>query len=341
MFNNIKKTKIILQDIKKQKKIIHWDLKKIIKSYNFVKDIWVYGNFEDRVSDLDLIVIYKKKLSKIYFPKYIQSLIDDGSVIFLENKSKYDVFLFENLKIYSILNQKKIKFKLSDQYKKYRSLTSFLERYYYSRLFLKEKKIIVKNKINLRYIKSIFFSYQTFFQITNDSLLRKELSILKKKYSYLRAKFNLSKLSNREFLDFKILLKNFDNKFIIFSYNYFEKNFQKIRVKNHKIKFAKNIVFNYSSSQKNKLSKNVFKIPKFFFLIYYFYANQKTTLSKKIMKSFDRKIFFHDKNILNIFDKKFTKYLLSKINFLNTNYLNLKKANFNSGLYRFSWYLKN
>tara|TARA_B110000914_G_C15367366_1_gene401492 strand:- start:411 stop:563 length:153 start_codon:yes stop_codon:yes gene_type:complete len=36
-----------LNDINKQKKIILQDLKKIIKSYSFIQDIWVYGNFED------------------------------------------------------------------------------------------------------------------------------------------------------------------------------------------------------------------------------------------------------------------------------------------------------
>ena len=59
------------------------------------------------------------------------------------------------------------------------------------------------------------------------------------------------------------------------------------------------------------------------------------------MKSFNKKKIFYEKNISNIIDKKFTKYLIKKINFLNTNYLNLKKANFRSGLYRFSLYLKN
>ena len=251
------------------------------------------------------------------------------------------MFLFENLSIYSVLNQKKIKFKLNNLYKKYRALTSFFERYYYSRIFLTEKKRIVKSNINFRSIKSIFFSYQTFFQITNNRLHKKEYSNLKKRYSNVRAKFNINKLRNKEFLDFNILLKNFDNKFIIFSYNYFEKNFQKIRIKNHKIKFTKKIIFSHSESPGTEFSNNRFKIPKYFFLIYYFYGIQKTALSKKIMKSFNKKKIFYEKNISNIIDKKFTKYLINKINFLNTNYLNLKKANFRSGLYRFSWYLKN
>ena len=330
-----------MNDINKQKKIILQDLKKIIKSYSFIQDIWVYGNFEDKISDLDLIAIYRGKLSKINFPKYIQKLIDDGTVIFLENKSKYDVFLFENLTIYSVLNQKKIKIKLTKLNIKYRALTSFFERYYYSRIFLIGNNQILKSKINLRFIKSIFFSYQTFFQVSSNSFLKKKFLSLRNKYFKIRAKFNEAKLSNKEFLHYIILLKNFDNNFIEISNSYFEKSFKKIYIKNHKIKFTKKIIFNFSKFSKNGFSLNRFNIPKYFFLIYYFYASQKTELSKEIMKSFDKDIFSDSKNIKRIFNKELNQYLIKKINFLNINYLNLKKANFKSGLYRFSWYLKN
>ena len=55
--------------IKKRKKNISIILKKIIRQNSFVFDIWVYGNFTDKTSDLDLIVVYKKKPSEIIFPE--------------------------------------------------------------------------------------------------------------------------------------------------------------------------------------------------------------------------------------------------------------------------------
>ena len=53
-----------------KKKNIFFDLKKIIKENNFVDDIWVLsGNLSDTISDIDLIVVYKKVLPKNIFSK--------------------------------------------------------------------------------------------------------------------------------------------------------------------------------------------------------------------------------------------------------------------------------
>ena len=74
-------------------------------------------------------------------------------------------------------------------------------------------------------------------------------------------------------------------------------------------------------------------------MLYFFYASQKLNLSSKIFDSFDNKLICSNSVLNNFFSKSFKKYLLKKINFLNSDYINLKKNKFKGGLYRFGWYL--
>ena len=129
-----------MKKIKLLKLRIIRDLREIINQNKFVYDIWMYGSFKDTTSDLDLILIYEKKPPKINFPLYIIKLIDDGNIIYLDKLNKKNIFLFEQLKVYSILKKKKISTILSNNDKKNRNLASFVERYYYSRIFLEKKK---------------------------------------------------------------------------------------------------------------------------------------------------------------------------------------------------------
>ena len=88
--------------VQKLKKNIRISLKKIINQNSFINDIWIYGNLSDQISDLDLIVVYKKKPEKINFPNFIKTLIADGSVIYTNDKDKNKLFLFEDLKVRSV-----------------------------------------------------------------------------------------------------------------------------------------------------------------------------------------------------------------------------------------------
>ena len=53
-----------------KKKLIQ-DLYNLVLKNKFVQDIWMYGSFKDKTSDLDLILIYKENPIKINFPRYI------------------------------------------------------------------------------------------------------------------------------------------------------------------------------------------------------------------------------------------------------------------------------
>ena len=124
------------------KKKIILELEKILKTYHFISDIWLYGSLDDRVSDLDLLILYKNKPKKIIFPTLLKKMIADGTVIYIPKKHSYDIFLFEDLSIFSIRHKLKIVRKLSNRLLKFRSLTSFLERYYERRCRLLSIKSI-------------------------------------------------------------------------------------------------------------------------------------------------------------------------------------------------------
>ena len=90
-----------------KKKLIQ-DLYNLVLKNKFVQDIWMYGSFKDKTSDLDLILIYKENPIKINFPRYIKKLIADGNVIFVNQKNCKQIFLFEKLNVYSIKEKKKL-----------------------------------------------------------------------------------------------------------------------------------------------------------------------------------------------------------------------------------------
>ena len=194
-----------------KKKLIQ-DLSNLVLKNKFVQDIWMYGSFKDKTSDLDLILIYKENPIKINFPRYIKKLIADGNVIFVNQKNCKQIFLFEKLNVYSIKEKKKITVKLKKEDEKFRNITSFLERYYYARLFLNKNKNRF-NDINFRNIKSLFFSYKTFFLINNKKILYKKFRSFEKNYYGLRKKYNNNTLGNQEYLKFikyqKFLIKIF------------------------------------------------------------------------------------------------------------------------------------
>ena len=326
-----------MEKIKLLKLRIIRDLREIINQNKFVYDIWMYGSFKDTTSDLDLILIYEKKPPKINFPLYIIKLIDDGNIIYLDKLNKKNIFLFEQLKVYSILKKKKISTILSNNDKKNRNLASFVERYYYSRIFLEKKNNKIDN-IEFRKIKSLFFSYKTFFKIQLNKNQYRKFRNIESRYYKIRTDYNLNKLKNRKYRLLVYDIKKFDFQFSNHSYIYLEKKFPNIKLISHTLEFTNSLVFAYKNNLEYKELHKV-KIPKLFFMLYFFYASQKLSLSNKIFNSFDNKLICSDKDLKKFFSKSFKKHLIKKITFLNFDYFNLKKNKFKSGLYRFGWYL--
>tara|TARA_Y100000590_G_scaffold32040_1_gene35419 strand:+ start:4972 stop:5961 length:990 start_codon:yes stop_codon:yes gene_type:complete len=302
------------------------ELKNLVKKNSFIKDIWLYGNFNDQVSDLDILILYEKKIQKKKLPKIIKDNVKSGTVIYIPYSRRYDIFLFENLKIFSIRDGKKVKFKLDIKNTKYQLLSSFIEKYYERRQIFFLKKIAI-NDVIIRHIKSLIFSYETFYRylsLNNEKFVKKNLFI---SYNNIRKKFVKKKLTKKEFNNYIIKFKKFDIKFNLFSHKILEKKFSKINIKNFSYFFLKKYIFSDNSKYHNK------KVPKLFGIIYYFYASQNLALSKIIKKDFKYK------QKLSINDVEFENFLYKKISFINRAYLDLKRSRFKKGMYRFTWYL--
>ena len=224
------------------KRKIILELKKILDSNQFISDIWLYGSISDKVSDLDLLIIYRNNPKKILFPKIIKKMILDGTVIYIPVKYSYDVFLFENLSIFSIRYKKKITRKLSKQLSKFRSLTSYLERYYERRCKLLTTRSIT-NK-SLRLIKSIIFSYINFedYFVKSNSKKRSLSTLLT--YKKIREKYCSDNLSKKK-------LKDYLNKFKENDRIFYDKS---ISVLNQKFPSQKNEFINYRFNKNTKYS---------------------------------------------------------------------------------------
>ena len=300
------------------------DLDIILKDNKNIYDIWVYGNLTDIISDLDLIIVYKNLVTKFKISKKIKEKILDGTIIYIPKYYKNDIFLFENLKIFSIKENKNVIHKISKKYEKFRSLTSFLERYYERK---EQYKFIKKNMNfqNLRTLKSIIYSYEEFYNYTRlNNIKIKKFKILKE-YNTLRNRYvknkNQSKLKN--FIEKMI---SFDKKFCEESIKILDKKFYCKSKVDFEYKFNKNVKYIYKTNCKND-------VPYILGQIYNFYASKKLEISKNILNDFEPKNSFFNLN------HDFKKYLNKKIIFLNKCYLELKKNRYKTGLYRLAWYL--
>ena len=310
--------------MKLKKKIIS-ELNEVYQNNkNNINDIWMYGSFKDQISDIDLIIVYKYLPNKIIFSNLINSLLFGGSIIYIPERKKADIFLFENLMVFSIKKKRKINYEINKKYKKYRLLTSFVERYYERRLLFKKIKKKITDE-NLRDIKSILFSYENFYNLSKIYNFRINKINLFNKYFDIRKKF-LKKKNKKEISNYVKKLVVYDNYFHKETINIIDNIFLKKNETNFEFKFTKRINFKYNMNKIND-------VPFFLGQLYNFYASQTSVLSKKIRSDFKSNKKLYD------FDNDLQNYLLKKLNFLNIAYIDLLKRNFKNGLYRLSWYL--
>jgi len=295
----------------------------------FIHDIWIYGNLNfcnkiDKASDLDIIVVYKKKPVKIKFNKELRSLIR-GSLIYIPQKIKNGIFLFETLKVYSVLKEKILCFKKKKN-RNLINLTSFLERYYERRVHLNKINYYNLDYISLGKIKSLIFSYTIFSYIYKIN--NKYLKEILKNYNSVRKLYINEKLPSKKFDLFLNKIRSFDEYFFKESYSILEKKYHNIPIKNFKIRFLGKYNFKYSyKSKKND-------IPKIFAYLYIKYSTYDLNLSKLLRKDVERSSV-----AISYKNKKFDNYLKRKMIFLNKCFVDLKKHGFKKGLYRLNNYL--
>lgn len=306
-------------------------LEEIIKKNKFIKDIWIYGSYKDEISDLDLIVVYNNKIKNIKFPKLVENKLYGGTIIYIPLKNSKNIFLFEKLKIFSIKNKKYLKDTIPKKYVIYRALTSFIEKYYERRLKYKKVKNYNFTKNDIRNIKTILYSYDAFYTFCRLKKIKIKKKNHLRKYMHLRSKFVDKKINKKVFTNFIKDLKKFDKLFFKKSYFILENIYKKINFVSFKYNFTKNVKFIYNE----KSNINLNNVPKILGVIYSFYASCDFKISKKIAKDFKGigKLNF------NNLSKNFQNYLMKKIIFLNTSYIDLKKAKLKKGMYRLTWYL--
>ncbi len=305
------------------KQTIIKNLKLILKKNKFIFDIWFYGSFKDRISDVDIIIIYKKLPEKIELPKILKNKMYGGTIIFIPKKLRYNIFLFEKLNVFSIRSNSNIRHKLKKSFLNLMYLSSFLERYYERRNKLKNINNYISEN-NIRDIKSIIMSYQTFYKycgLENIPFYKKDFM---RKYFQLRKDY-INRKNKNQFLKFTKSLKTFDKNFHSRSIKLLDKKF--LDNSNSKFSFLfRNLHFKYKHGSSND-------IPFIYGCLYNFYARQNLDLSKKIRN--DLKV----SKIAYTFKNSEKDYFIKKINFLNQCYLDLKYKKFKSGLYRLTWYL--
>lgn len=309
--------------MKIDKKILK-TLKLVLKDNVSLKDIWVYGSLSDKASDLDLIFVYKNLNKPIKIPKLIKKKILDGTIIYIPDELKLNIFLFEKLNIFSIKKNKKIHDNIPYKFKEYRSLTSFLERYYERR----KKFYSLKKNFNfekLRILKSIIYSYEQFYQYTKLKKIKFQKRNFLDKYKKFR-KYYIINSNKNKILNLLNHLIDYDRSFCKQSTKILDDKFHYKNKINFRYKFNKNVKYDYNIKKTND-------IPYILGQLFNYYSLKNLSLSKKI-----RKDFFPRKKIY-VFEKNFQNYLDKKIYFLNKSYKDLKKIKLKKGLYRLTWYL--
>ena len=307
-----------------QKKKIISELEEVLKSNNILlDDIWLFGSQTDAVSDVDIIIVYKK-LKKIIFSKFIKNLLKGGTIIYIPCKNKKKIFLFEDLKIFSIKKKRMVKDSLDQRFHKYRTLSSFLERYYYARTLF--DKVGTKiNENNFIDLKSVMFSYDNFKKLNKYFKIKKStFDYSRTEYDNIRQQF-LKNKNKKKIKRYFLKMKKRDKKFFLESIKILNNSFSYGKIKPFLFNFNDK-KFYYTNEKKNN-------VPNIYGQVYNLYATRKKEISKKILSDFKPKSKIYKLN------KTFKKYLLLKLQFLNDNYLDLRKKKFKSGLYRFKWYL--
>ena len=142
-------------------------------------------------------------------------------------------------------------------------------------------------------------------------------------YNNLRFQHSKKNLDKKKYKKYIKDLIIYDNKFFILSFNYLKKKFKNKHQVNFKYKFKKNLYF----SNKSNIKNNTYQVPKILFYLYYFYSCQNLAISKKITKDLRYNSGFKYNDLKKLFTGNFKNYLRKKINFINTDFLNLKKIN--------------
>ena len=335
------KKKITIKDyIVAKKKIIN-----IAYKYNFLS-IYEYGSYKNPgLSDIDIIIVLRKKKSKInysYFlneirKKNLEFFIGFSTIMFVEKEIFENILVFDDLKLNKIYG-KKIKFKKFSNLNKLLLELSIIE-------WLPER--LLKLKINLNKLKKINIRQHLGLMNSYKYTLKKILEYYKyentKDIEYIVKKIDSLRLGSQKIINFS-KVKSLTKEVIL-------SGFKILTNLSHDIDFEIDKKLNISESIlsfpnrskiyfkdqsdlfKNNLNGNYIYVPKLFSFYLFFYLNKKNSLSSILKK------WFKSKKYELIIKNNKIKYILNlRSKLVSKNILLLKKHNLKKGLYKFGWF---
>lgn len=344
-------------------------LRASIKKYNFISDIWEFGSYKNPgLSDMDLMIVIDDRANKLKIKKNLEKIINDKNIskamahanpIILPLSNCKDVFLWDDISVFSIRNNSKIIDPLTDKVKlKYRDnamVVDFVfERIYRINKYKKNIKYLTNFRKILGVCKSLRYSFNRLKRLIK--LEKQTLSILKKfsaaldgaRSSYLK-KNNLRKKNTQNVLKLaheagKLVENEIRNKNLpIFS------NIKEKTNLNCDFIFPDRMVYSFNNEFK-KNSINSVNIPPNLIFQILSYSLAKGSLSKLLKSSFK---FYCDLNFIdlilwhnalikkNIDIKNYHNFILTRINAANKWFDFLVERKLQYGLFKFGWYLPN
>lgn len=344
-------------------------LRASIKKYNFISDIWEFGSYKNPgLSDMDLMIVIKDKANKLTIKKNLEKIINDNNIskamahanpIILPLSNCKDVFLWDDISVFSLRNNSKVSDPLKDKVKlNYRNNAMVVD-FIFERIYrINKYKKNIKNLKDFRKIlgvcKSLRYSFLRLKRLIE--LEKKTLSIFKKfssvldraRSSYVKKKSlrkkNTQKVVKIAFKAGKLVEKEIRNKNLPIFRSIKEK-----KILNCDFVFPDNMVYSFNKEFK-KNSINSINIPPSLLFQILSYSLAKGSLSKLLKSSFKfkRNFNFNDirlwHNVLlkkNIHINNYHNFILARINAANKWFDFLVERKLEYGLFKFGWYLPN
>ena len=338
----------------------------IVKN-NSIHDIWEFGSYKNPgLSDMDLMIIIDDKADKKIVKNDLDNIVNHQSVskamahanpIVLPLSNCKDVFLWDDLSVFSLRNNAKIIDSVSDQpilsYRDNAMVVDFVfERIYRVNQYNKDLKNLNDFRKILGVCKSLRYSFHRLTKLI--TLEKKTLLILQKfslalddaRASYVE-KVDLRKSNTQNVIKLaceagKEVKKEIYNKNLpVF------KKIKEINNFNCEFIFPDEMVYNFNKVLEIN-SVSYVNIPSNFLFQILTYSLARGSLSSLLESSFkfDNDLKFDDIQLWhssliekNIDINGYYKHLLSRINAANKWFDFLVERNLSYGLFKFGWYL--
>ena len=342
-------------------------LRKSIENNNSIHDIWEFGSYKNPgLSDMDLMIIIDDEVDKKTVKVDIDKIINHKSVskamahanpIVLPFSNSKDIFLWDDLSVFSLRDNSKIIDTITDKLKLSHRDNAMVVDFIFERIYrVNQYKKDLKNLSDFRKILGVCKSLRySFHRLKRLSTLEKNtLSILKKfslalddaRSSYVK-KISLRKIKTQNVIKLACEAGAEVKKEI------YKKNlpvFKKIKQINNfncEFIFPDGMIYNYNKVLDTN-SIDYVNVPTNFLFQILTYSTAEGSLSSLLKSSFkfDNELRLKDIQLWhssliekNIDINSYYKYLLSRIEAANKWFDFLVERKLPYGLFKFGWYL--